>query len=281
MGGGGRRTSLPVARDGAGEPTALGDVALELVAVTAGYRERRVLHGVDLTLRRGDVTALVGPNGAGKSTLVAVASRWLTPDGGVVRLDGAPVAAYGRRPFARRVAVVAQGGEVPEGYAAEELVAMGRAPHAGFLRGPRASDEAAVEAAMRVTDVWDLRRRRVETLSGGERQRVILARALAQAPSVLLLDEPTSHLDLRYQIETLRTARAAAARGVAVLVVVHDLNLAARACHRVVLLDRGHVVAAGTPAEVLTEARLRATYAADVRVHDVAGVATIVPAAFV
>ncbi len=260
--------------------TAPASVALALEGVEAGYGDRRVLHGVTLELRRGEVVALVGPNGAGKSTLVAVASRWLTPRRGEVWLDGRPIRRYGRQALARHVAVVAQGGELPEGFTAEEVVAMGRTPHAGFLRGPSRADGDAVEAALRATDVLDLRHRRVETLSGGERQRVVLGRALAQAPAVLLLDEPTNHLDLRYQVETLRAARAAAAGGVAVLVVVHDLNLAARACHRVVLLDRGQVVAAGPPAEVLTEARLRATYAADVHVHLVAGAATIVPAPF-
>ncbi len=255
-------------------------VALALDAVEAGYGDRRVLHGVTLDLRRGEVLALVGPNGAGKSTLVAVASRWLTPRRGEVRLDGRPIARFGRRALARRVAVVAQGGELPEGFTADEVVAMGRTPHAGFLGGRSPTDADAVEAALRATDVVGLRLRRVETLSGGERQRVVLARALAQAPSVLLLDEPTNHLDLRYQVETLRAARAAAHAGVAVMVVVHDLNLAARACHRVVLLHEGRVVAVGPPDVVLTEARLRETYGADVHVHQVAGAATVVPAPF-
>jgi iron complex transport system ATP-binding protein len=258
----------------------VGSGGLTLHAVEVGYGDRPVLRGVTLELRPGEVTALVGPNGAGKSTLVAVASRWLVPRRGEVRLDGRPIRAYGRRALARCIAVVAQGGELPEGFTADEVVGMGRTPHAGFLRGPSTADADAVEAALRATDVVALRHRRVETLSGGERQRVVLARALAQAPTVLLLDEPTNHLDLRYQVETLRAARAAARAGVAVLVVVHDLNLAARASHRVVLLDEGLVVAAGPPEEVLTEARLRATYAADVHVHQVAGVATIVPAPF-
>jgi iron complex transport system ATP-binding protein len=253
---------------------------LRLDRVAAGYVGRPVLRDLSFALHGGEVVALVGPNGAGKSTLVAVASRGLAPTGGSVLLEGAPIARFGRRELARRIAVVAQGGELPEGFTVEELVAMGRTPHAGFLRGPAPADDEAIEAAMVRTDVAHLRDRRVEALSGGERQRVVLARALAQGPSVLLLDEPTNHLDLRYQIETLRAARAAAARGVAVLVVVHDLNLAARACHRVALLDRGRIVADGSPREVLSEARLRAIYGADVRVVDVAGAPTVVPGPF-
>lgn len=250
---------------------------LALRGVVAGYGSRRVLDGVDLELRAGEVAGLVGPNGAGKSTLVAIASRALAPRAGEVRLEGVPLPRWRRRALARRVAVVPQGGELPEGYRVRELVAMGRAPHAGFLRGPTARDEAAVDAALERTALGPLADRPVEALSGGERQRVVLARALAQEPSVLLLDEPTNHLDLRHQVEAMRVARHAAARGVAVLIVVHDLNLAARACDRVVLLDAGAVVADGTPTEVLGEHRLRSVYAADVRVHLVDGVPTVVP----
>jgi iron complex transport system ATP-binding protein len=250
---------------------------LELRGVVAGYGAREVLHGLTFGLSAGEVVGLVGPNGAGKSTLVAVAARGLAPTAGEVLLDGAPLRGYGRRALARRLAVVPQGGELPEGFTVDEVVAMGRTPHAGFLRGPAPADEAAIEDALRRTDVFALRARRVETLSGGERQRVVLARALAQDPGVLLLDEPTNHLDLRYQVETLRVARAAAAHGVAVLVVVHDLNLAARACDRVALLEAGRIVANGPPAEVFTQARLRSVYQADVRVHELDGVPTVVP----
>jgi iron complex transport system ATP-binding protein len=250
---------------------------LELRDVVAGYGDRRVLHGVSFALPGGAVVGLAGPNGAGKSTLVAVAARGLAPSAGAVLLDGVPLPQLGRRAFARRVAVVRQGGELPEGFTVEEVVAMGRTPHAGFLRGPTPQDEDAIVGALERTDVFALRTRRVETLSGGERQRVVLARALAQEPAVLLLDEPTNHLDLRYQVETLRAARAAAALGVAVLVVVHDLNLAARACDRVALLDAGRIVAHGTPGEVFTQTRLRAVYQADVRVHAIDGTPTVVP----
>jgi iron complex transport system ATP-binding protein len=250
---------------------------LALDRVEAGYGARRVLRDVSLTLAAGELVALVGPNGAGKSTLVGVASGVRAPIRGEVRLDGVPLVRWSRLAIARRLAVVAQGDGLPPGFRAEEVVAMGRTPHAGFLRAFGDADRAVVETAMREADVWRLRERPVEALSGGERQRVALARAFAQTPTVLLLDEPTSHLDLRYQVDALRNARAAADRGVAVLVVLHDLNLAARAADRIVLLDAGRVVGDGSPGQVLEEARLRAVYGADVRVRIVDGTATVLP----
>jgi iron complex transport system ATP-binding protein len=261
----------------AGHVLSVAAAPLTLDRVEAGYGARRVLRDVSLSLAAGELVALVGPNGAGKSTLVAVASGVRTPVRGEVRLDGVPLVRWARWAVARRLAVVAQGDDLPPGFRAEEVVAMGRTPHAGFLRAFGDADRAVVEAAMREADVWRLRERPVEALSGGERQRVVLARAFAQTPAVLLLDEPTSHLDLRYQVDALRSARAAADRGVAVLVVLHDLNLAARAADRIVLLDAGRVVGDGAPAQVLEEARLRAVYGADVRVRDVEGIPTVLP----
>lgn len=251
---------------------------LVLDRVEAGYGSRRVLRDVSLELMAGGLVALVGPNGAGKSTLVAVASGVHGMARGEVRLDGVPLERWSRLAVARRLAVVAQGEDLPAGYRAEEVVALGRTPHAGFLRALGEDDRCAIEAAMREADVWRLRDRPVDTLSGGERQRVVLARAYAQAPQVLLLDEPTSHLDLRHQVDALRSARAAADRGVAVLVVLHDLNLAARAADRIVLLNAGRVVADGTPTQVFDEARLRDVYGADVRVWSVDGTPTVLPA---
>jgi len=250
---------------------------LVLDRVEAGYGARRVLRDVSLALAPGEVVALVGPNGAGKSTLVAVASGVRPATRGEVRIDGVPIGRRSRLATARRLAVVPQGADLPPGYRAEEIVALGRTPHAGFLRAWGEADRAAVEAAMRDADVWRLRDRAVEDLSGGERQRVVLARAFAQAPALLLLDEPTSHLDLRHQVDALRSARRTAERGVAVLVVLHDLNLAARAADRIVLLDAGRIVADGTPRSVLQEARLRAVYGADVRVRDVDGAPAVLP----
>lgn len=240
--------------------------ALELAGVRAGYGTSDVLHGVDLTLAAGEVVGLIGPNGAGKSTLVQVVAKVVALRRGAVRIGGVSLERYRRRDLARAVAVVPQAANLPDGFLAIEVVRMGRTPHVRAWRGPAASDDDAVESAMRRTGVWSLAERRVETLSGGERQRVVLARALAQQPRLLILDEPTSHLDLRYQAELLRAARAAAADGVAVLLVLHDLNLAARACGRLVLLSEGRVVADDTPERVLETGRIERAYRTAVEV---------------
>ncbi len=250
---------------------------LRLEGVHAGYGARSVLHGVDLALRAGEVLGVIGPNGAGKSTLVHVISKVLAVQSGSVWVDGAPLASLGRRALARRLAVMPQAATLPEGFLVGEVVRMGRTPFVRAWRGPSAEDEAEVERAMRQTGVWGLAERPVEHLSGGERQRVVLARALAQRPRVLVLDEPTSHLDLRYQAELLRAARQAAADGVGVLLVIHDLNLAARACDRMLLLTDGRVVAAGTVRQVLVRSRLERAYRTEVDVFDSPRGPTVVP----
>ena len=237
-----------------------------LDGVEAGYGRRQVLFGVDLEVRAGEVVGVIGPNGAGKSTLVNVVSRALPVRAGSVRVDGRPVERYGRRALAQRLAVVPQAAGLPDGFLVIEVVRMGRTPFVGLWRGAGPEDEAEVERAMRQTGVWGLAERPVERLSGGERRRVVLARALAQRPRLLLLDEPTSHLDLRYQAELLRAARAAAAEGVGVLLVLHDLNLAARVCDRLVLLTEGRVVASGAVPEVLAQGRLERAYRTEVEV---------------
>lgn len=261
----------------AGPPPQLGRAAREAAgplaarAVTFGYGERPVLEGVSLEVRPGEAVGLVGPNGAGKSTVVALLSRVAHPWSGEVTLDGVPLPRVRRRVLARNVAVLPQSTELPPGFSSEEIVMMGRSPHLALLQreGPR--DRRVVEEAMRRTGTWEFRQRPAEELSGGERQRLLLARAFAQEPRFLLLDEPTSSLDLRYQLELLRYVRQTVATGVGALLVLHDLNLAARACDRLVLLARGRVAAVGAPAEVLRAEVLREAYGPGARVLRPAG----------
>ena len=239
--------------------------ALALAGVGAGYGRKSVLHAVDLEVAAGEVVGLIGPNGAGKSTLLATLTKLLPLRTGEVRLAGMPLGELTRREVARRVAVVPQAATLPDGYWVEELVRMGRAPHQAWWGGTATpEDEAAVAEALALTGLVGYATQTVERLSGGERQRVVLARALAQRPQLLLLDEPTSHLDLRYQVEVLRAARAAAAGGVGVLWVAHDLNLAARGCDRLVLLSDGRVLAEGAPSAVLTREFLAGVYGTEV-----------------
>lgn len=240
---------------------------LAMHGVHAGYGDRKVLRGLDLAVRPGEVVGLIGPNGAGKSTVLRVLTRRLPLRAGEVRIDGDPLARFGRRELARTLAVVPQSADLPEGYTVLELVSMGRTPHVGLFGVERPEDEAAVERALRRTDTHRLRDRTARALSGGERQRVVLARALAQGPRYLLLDEPTNHLDLRYQLEVLAFTRAEVAAGVGALVVLHDLNLAARTCDRLVVLHGGRVVADGAPSDVLTAPLVTRVYGAAVDVH--------------
>lgn len=241
---------------------------LRAEALSCGYGGDDVLRAVDLGVAAGEFLAVAGPNGSGKSTLVRALSGVLRPRTGRVLLEDRDLAALAPRETARAIAVVAQETALDFDFSGEEIVLMGRTPHLGRFRREGPADLAAVRGAMERTGTWELRARPVPELSGGERQRVFLARAFAQEARVLLLDEPTSHLDLAFQVGILRLARAQAVeRKVAVLAVMHDLNLAAAFADRVALLCRGAVLAAGTPAEVLREDRLREVYGEDVVVR--------------
>lgn len=250
---------MTVPRSSAGELAVLG------VEVSLGGR--RVLRDLSVTLRPGEVTVLVGPNGAGKSTLLRLLTRVRLPDVGSVSLAGKALGRWSRRDLARELGVVPQESVLPEGYTVFELVMMGRAPYIGLLGREGPADLQAVERALLRARIETLAGRRIEQLSGGERRRVVLARALAQTPSWLLLDEPTNDLDIRHQVDILRFVLAESGRGLGVLLVLHDLNIAARVADRVLLMDSGEIRADGPPQDVLTEAALRSVYEADVRVH--------------
>ena len=212
-----------------------------------------VLRGIDLAVAAGEMVALLGANGSGKTTLLRLVSGALAPDGGLVEVAGRSVAEWQRDALARRVAVLPQQLELPDGFRAAELVEMGRAPHARWLFGSTEDDERAIGRALADADALDLADRYPHELSGGERQRVLVAMALAQEPELLLLDEPTLHMDLAHQVALLRAMRRLQReRGLTVLAVLHDLNLAAAFAPRVVVLHQGSVAADGPPGEVLT-----------------------------
>jgi iron complex transport system ATP-binding protein len=218
------------------------------------YGARAVLTGVSLTVGVGEIVALIGPNGAGKTTLLKTLAGLLVPRAGSVQLGAGLTLAY-----------LAQSEEVPLDWTAREVVELGRLPHVGFWRALRAVDRAAVEGAMLRTTTLSLADRALGALSGGERQRVTLARALAQEPTLLLLDEPTTHLDLRHQAELVNALRAEAARGVSSVAVMHDLTLAAHA-DRCVLLCAGEVSADGSPDDVLRADLLSEAYQTELEV---------------
>ena len=223
-----------------------------------------ILAGLSLAVRLGDVVGVVGPNGSGKSTLVRALSRALRPAHGAVLLAGQDLySERSARDSARQIGVVPQDTQVAFDFSVREVVEMGRAPRLARrpFAAPAPEDARAVREALHLAGITHLAERAIMTLSGGERQRTLLARALAQEPDVLLLDEPTAHLDLRHQAETLALVRTLAHEGgKAVLSVLHDLNLASAFCDRLILLHRGRIAAQGTPQEVLTTANLRQVY---------------------
>ncbi|CAN5706900.1 ABC transporter ATP-binding protein [soil metagenome] len=239
------------------------EVALEVRGVRVGYGARDTLHGVTLNVPAGSFLGIVGPNGSGKSTLLKTMARALAPRIGAVLLDGRSVGEWNPREFAREAAVVSQEGTPAFDYTAIEVVRMGRAPYERRF-SPDRDALRAVEGAMREVGVWDLRERRLSQLSGGERQLVRLARALAQEPEVLLLDEPTNNLDIRHQVEFMEALRRLNKVGKTVLMIVHDLNLAARYAGRVVVLCEGEIFAAGPPSVALDPKVIQAVFDAEV-----------------
>ena len=235
--------------------------ALRVDGVTVEIHGRAILRDVTLALARGERIALVGPNGAGKSTLLRVLAGTLVPTAGRVELGGAALATLDRAAIARRMAVVPQQTALPFAMHVEEVVALGRLPHEAPLRGPRPADRAAVAAAIERVGLGHLIGRDARELSLGERQLVLLALAVAQAAPVMLLDEPTVHLDLRHQVEAMELLCDLNERdGTALVAVLHDLGLAAHFFPRLVIVDRGRIVADGPPAEVLTDDLIREVF---------------------
>ena len=242
---------------------------LRVADLTFGYAGRPVLAGITLDVPPGSVAALIGPNGAGKTTLLRLAGGSLRPTRGRVELNGENLAQVSAGERARRIAVVPQSLAIPFAFTVREFVALGRTPHLHALRGERAADRIAIERALAETDTDRFAARSVLELSGGERQRAILALALAQEPELLLLDEPTANLDVAHQLAILDLVRKLnRARGLTVLAAIHDLNLAALGFDRLLALDRGQIVADGSPREVLTPTLVEAVFGTVVDVID-------------
>jgi iron complex transport system ATP-binding protein len=220
---------------------------------------RAIINDVSLEIARGGLTALLGPNGAGKTTLLRLLLGTLEPSNGTISFAGRSLTTTTRIVLAREIGVVPQGEGEPS-FTVREIVAMGRYPHLGPWQRERVEDVAAIDRAMHRCDVAQFADRWVTTLSGGEQQRVRLARALAQEPSTLVLDEPTSSLDIRHEMTTFELLARLRDDDVTVLIATHNLNLAARYADTVVLMDTGRVVAAGSPADVITPATIEAAY---------------------
>jgi len=231
---------------------------------------REALAGVDLRAHRGELLAILGPNGSGKTTLLKCLLGLLRPQVGSITLDGRPLGRYGAMDLARRVSYVPQFATPAAAFTVEQIIMMGRTPHMGRLGLPGDLDRRIVAAAMEMTGVTEFAGRDLDSLSGGERQTVMITRALAQQPSVMLLDEPTSSLDVKHQLAIYALmAKLAHDWDMAVVCVSHDVNLAGRFADRLVLLKEGVVAAAGAPADVIAAETLGAVYDVPVRLVDV------------
>ena len=253
---------------------------LSVRELRAGYGSHQVLRGVTLDCAAGELLAVVGPNGCGKTTLLRAISGIIPIRGGDVSIAGEGLPGLRPAALARLVAVVPQNAAMPARYTAFQIAMLGRTPHLRLLQSEGARDAAIVREAMERTHCWDLRDRYVDELSGGERQRVVIARALAQQPRLLLLDEPTSHLDIAHQVEVFALIRELChERGIAAVAVVHDLTLAATYADRVAVMDRGAVRACGDPAEIVDAPLIEAVYGVRVRVvrHPSSGRPIVVP----
>jgi iron complex transport system ATP-binding protein len=253
-------------------------VALEATGLTVRVGDRALLDDVALRVTAGEWVTVIGPNGAGKTTLVHAVAGLRGVDAGRVELSGRELRSLSDRARAALVAYVPQTPVVPEGMSVEDYVLLGRVAHRSLLRAETPHDRSVVGEVLARLDLADLAARSVHTLSGGERQRAVIARALVQEAPLLVLDEPTTGLDLRHQLDVLDVvAEERRSRRIAVVATLHDLTLAGRFADRLCLLDAGRTVACGSVADVLTPELLRNHYGVDVRVLDVDGVPVVVP----
>ncbi len=243
-------------------------MSITLSGVTAGYaRDKPVVDNINLTIRTGEVTVLIGPNGCGKSTLLKTIGRILRPRAGSIHVDDLDVLRNDPKRVARTIAYLPQSPVVPTAISVEQLVGYGRAPHQSLLGLRSPLDIEKVDAAITTTGLDDLRHRPVAELSGGQRQRAFIAMALAQDTPYVMFDEPTTFLDIRHQVETLDLVRELHDAGRTSILVLHDIAQAARYGDRLVVMNEGHIVAEGTPADVVTPDLIASVYGLDCSVY--------------
>ncbi|PWD72090.1 Fe(3+) dicitrate ABC transporter ATP-binding protein FecE [Pectobacterium versatile] len=235
--------------------------------LTAGYGDKRILDGLSLSLPAGKITALLGPNGCGKSTLLKCFAKLLTPESGTIQLNGKPLSAFSARQLSRHLALLPQQHLTPEGITVRDMVAYGRSPWLSLWGRLSPDDRQRVQLAMEKTHIVDLANKRLTDLSGGQRQRAFLAMLLAQDTPVVLLDEPTTYLDINHQVELMKLLRELNQAGKTVVTVLHDLNQASRYCDHLVMLAHGRVMAQGSPHEAMKPELLQRVFSIDAEIH--------------
>ena len=240
---------------------------LEIQELTGGYGNIAIAQNITLSIQNGEWLSLIGANGSGKSTLLKLISRILAPQKGFVLLDGKAIHSQPAAIVARRLAILPQQQTIPEGLTVKQLVSLGRSPHQPWWQWELSREDAQkVEIAMHQTGIEKFSDRSVEQLSGGERQRAFLALALAQNPQVLLLDEPTTYLDICYQLQLLELLKKLNQQNLTIITVLHEINLAARYSDRIALLHQGKLTCVGTPEQILTPDNLAQTFGVDVTI---------------
>ncbi len=242
----------------------MGKVILGCKGVSFSYNGKKVLEGVDVAIKSGEVVSICGPNGSGKTTLLRVLNGVLEPKKGKVQLDGKDLTALKPRDVAKVMAMVPQESHFEFDFTVEEVVSMGRTPHQGLLSFTNPEDRRSVERAMEITEVLKMRSKSINRLSGGEKQRAVVARALAQEPQLMLLDEPVSNLDIKHQFKTMKMLHKLNKKnGLALVMVLHDLQMAADNSDRLILMRGGRVVANGSPSAVLTRKNIKKVFGVD------------------
>jgi len=241
------------------------------------YPDRRILTKITAHFPQGSLTGIIGPNGSGKTTLVKVIGRWLAAESGSVKLHGKPTTSLTSRHIARALAIVEQESMLGVDLTVRELVSLGRLPHQTLLHRETAEDKCIVARALAKTGISHLAERTLSKLSGGEKQRSRIAMALAQDSPILILDEPTTHLDIRHQMELLALLVSLAGEGMTIIAVLHDINLAALYCHRLVVMSDGKIFAQGSPGEIMNAGFIEAVYGCRVEIfsHPSAGIPQI------
>ncbi len=245
------------------------DALLKISRLSGGYHDQEIIKDISLDINRGDFIGIIGPNGSGKTTLLRLASRVLHPQKGELLFEGDDIKKMPLKRFCQRVAFVSEETIINFSFSVLEVVLMGRIPHLKRMQTETKEDLTIAEESLEITDALGLKEKRFDELSSGERQRVVIAKALAQQPTLLFLDEPTSHLDIGHKIQLLDLLKKLNLRdGLTIVAVLHDLNLASEYCNRIVLLNQGKIFKQGSPREVLTYQNIEAVYKTVVVVND-------------